>query len=264
MRDTILKASRKVVDGIFALIPHAAPRPRRSRVRFVAHRGNTGEARAAKENTLAAFRRCAELGAWGIELDVRWSADGVPVVIHDPDTVRVFGGRPLVIGERRFEDIARLIPEVPPLEAVLREFGGRLHVMVELKQPPLDRARRATLKRLFADLEPAVDFHLLSLDVRAFDSLRDFPPRSFMAVAEVNVGATLEAAARRGFGAVGGHYLLFTRARRERLKRLEIGFGSGFVDSRNLLHREIGLGSDWIFTDRAARLKAALDELARR
>jgi glycerophosphoryl diester phosphodiesterase len=49
-------------------------------VLIIAHRGASAE---APENTLAAFRRAIELGADGVELDVRLAADGVPVVIHD-------------------------------------------------------------------------------------------------------------------------------------------------------------------------------------
>lgn len=46
-----------------------------------AHRGASAD---APENTLAAFQLGLEQGADGIELDVQLSADGVPVVIHDP------------------------------------------------------------------------------------------------------------------------------------------------------------------------------------
>ncbi len=49
----------------------------------VAHRGASI---AAPENTGAAFRRAAELGARAVEFDVKVSSDGIPVVIHD-DTV---------------------------------------------------------------------------------------------------------------------------------------------------------------------------------
>lgn len=46
----------------------------------VAHRGSSG---AAPENTMAAFHAAAAAGAGMIELDVRFSAEGTPVVIHD-------------------------------------------------------------------------------------------------------------------------------------------------------------------------------------
>lgn len=47
----------------------------------IAHRGAS---RAEHENTLAAFRRAAELGATWVELDVRRSVDDGLVVHHDP------------------------------------------------------------------------------------------------------------------------------------------------------------------------------------
>jgi len=48
---------------------------------IVAHRGAS---RAAPENTIAAFRRAREMGADGVELDVRRTADDQLVVHHDP------------------------------------------------------------------------------------------------------------------------------------------------------------------------------------
>jgi glycerophosphoryl diester phosphodiesterase len=46
----------------------------------IAHRGAS---RVERENTVAAFRRAAEMGAQAVELDVRRSADGSLVVHHD-------------------------------------------------------------------------------------------------------------------------------------------------------------------------------------
>lgn len=45
--------------------------------------GHRGASAVAPENTLSAFARAVREGADGIELDVRLSRDGVPVVIHD-------------------------------------------------------------------------------------------------------------------------------------------------------------------------------------
>jgi glycerophosphoryl diester phosphodiesterase len=45
--------------------------------------GHRGASAVAPENTLSAFARAVRDGADGVELDVRLSRDGVPVVIHD-------------------------------------------------------------------------------------------------------------------------------------------------------------------------------------
>ena len=50
-------------------------------VQVLAHRGAS---RAERENTVAAFRRAGEMGADGVELDVRRTLDGALVVHHDP------------------------------------------------------------------------------------------------------------------------------------------------------------------------------------
>ena len=63
-----------------------APRGRPS---ILAHRGASAD---APENTLAAFREAARQGADGIEFDVRLSADGYPIVIHDRDLARTTDG----------------------------------------------------------------------------------------------------------------------------------------------------------------------------
>ncbi|MCT1458749.1 hypothetical protein M3G03_04205 [Aestuariimicrobium sp. p3-SID1156] len=57
-------------------------------VRVIAHRGDS---EAARENTLAAVAAAVEAQATGIEIDVRTSADGVGMVIHDPTTLRLWG-----------------------------------------------------------------------------------------------------------------------------------------------------------------------------
>src|SRR6266496_3266854 len=51
--------------------------------RHVLHVGHRGASAHAPENTLAAIRKASELGAHMVELDVRMSADDVPVLAHD-------------------------------------------------------------------------------------------------------------------------------------------------------------------------------------
>lgn len=55
----------------------------------IAHRGASA---TAPENTLAAFRRAADEGARWIECDVKLTADGRPIVIHDDSLERTTDG----------------------------------------------------------------------------------------------------------------------------------------------------------------------------
>ena len=59
-----------------------------------AHRGASGY---APENTMAAFKLAAEMGADGIELDVHESADGKLMVIHDETVDRTTNGKGQVV-----------------------------------------------------------------------------------------------------------------------------------------------------------------------
>lgn len=72
--------------------------------RVCAHRGfNT----VAPENTLAAFGAAIALGAPEIELDIRFSKDGVPVVAHDSRLDRVSNGEG-TIEEKSYEELLSL------------------------------------------------------------------------------------------------------------------------------------------------------------
>lgn len=77
--------------------------------RVCAHRGFKT---AAPENTLAAFGAAIALGAPEIELDIRFSRDGVPVVAHDSELSRVANGEG-TIEEHTLAELRKL------------DFGGR-------------------------------------------------------------------------------------------------------------------------------------------
>ncbi len=75
----------------------------RGLIRF-AHRGASA---LAPENTLAAFREAVRRGCGWIETDVRLTADGVPVLIHDEKVDRTTGGHGAV-GTLTLRQIHRL------------------------------------------------------------------------------------------------------------------------------------------------------------
>lgn len=53
--------------------------------------GHRGYSAKYPENTLLAFEAAMDLGVDGVELDIRWSADKVLMVIHDPSLYRTCG-----------------------------------------------------------------------------------------------------------------------------------------------------------------------------
>jgi glycerophosphoryl diester phosphodiesterase len=95
----------------------------------LAHRG---ACRRAPENTVAAFRIAAELGADGVELDVRRTLDGVLVVSHDPAVV----GLGLLV-EHPFERVRATVPHVATLDEAFDALAG-LIVNVEIKCFPTE------------------------------------------------------------------------------------------------------------------------------
>jgi len=116
----------------------------------VAHRGASG---LRPENTLAAFALALELGADGIELDVRVSRDGVPVVHHDRDLART-AGRPGLVRDHTAAELARVDAGdgegIPDLATVL-EATGELPILVELKEAEAALPVLAVLRRSNAE-----------------------------------------------------------------------------------------------------------------
>ena len=129
----------------------------------LAHRG-LHAADGPPENTLAAFR-AARAAGYGVELDVRLAADGVPVVVHDADLVRV-AGRPDVVARTPAAALAAIRlagadEGVPTLAAVLAALPD-VPVMVELKH---DAARLGGLE---AAVAPVVAGHAGPVCVASF------------------------------------------------------------------------------------------------
>jgi len=95
---------------------------------IIGHRGASGR---LPENTIAAFRGAIDDGADGVELDVRLSADGRAVVIHDATLERTLGARRRV-GDLRAAELEAV--GVPSLASVFElTAASRAIVYVEVK-----------------------------------------------------------------------------------------------------------------------------------
>lgn len=112
----------------------------------VAHRGDPT---SAPENTLPALARAVAFGADMVEVDVRLTADGVPVLLHDATLDRTTTARGPV-GALTSEQLAHVdagsrfgtafagtpVPTLAAALRLLREAG--VPMLLELK-PPMDR-----------------------------------------------------------------------------------------------------------------------------
>ncbi|MFW6083601.1 MAG: glycerophosphodiester phosphodiesterase [Gemmatimonadota bacterium] len=131
-----------------------------SELRVIGHRGAAG---VAPENTVEAIRRGVRTGARAIEVDVRLSADGRLVVIHDETVDRTTDGRGPVAamtldellrldaGYRFTPDRGRTFPyrdagvRVPTLDEAADAASG-LPMVVEVKSPAAGEALGAWLR----------------------------------------------------------------------------------------------------------------------
>jgi glycerophosphoryl diester phosphodiesterase len=106
----------------------------------IAHRG---EHLQHPENTIAAFRAAVDAGADFFELDVRTSADGKLVLMHDRSVDRMTGGKGDV-GKMTFEDLRKLEvgvnlgpgfagARIPTLDEALAFARGRIGVYIDSK-----------------------------------------------------------------------------------------------------------------------------------
>ena len=99
-----------------------------------AHRGLHGSGRA--ENSISAFRAAVEAG-FGIELDVRLSADGELVVFHDDELSRVTKeeGR---VDSRTAKELSEIKlcgtgDGIPTFKEVLALVDGKVPLLIEIK-----------------------------------------------------------------------------------------------------------------------------------
>lgn len=110
------------------------------RVEVTAHRGSST---SAPENTLSAIRQAITDQSDYAEIDVQETSDGVIVVLHDSDLMRVTGEK-LNIWETTFEEVRELDAgswfspqfageKIPTLEEAIEVAQDRIKLNIELK-----------------------------------------------------------------------------------------------------------------------------------
>ncbi|WP_424359578.1 glycerophosphodiester phosphodiesterase [Methanocella sp. MCL-LM] len=103
--------------------------------------GHRGAAGYEPENTLRSFQKGIALGVDWIELDIRRTADGHIVVMHDDTVERTTNGRGKV-SEMSLADIKKLDAgkgeKVPTLQEAIDVAKGKVKLIIELKLEGLE------------------------------------------------------------------------------------------------------------------------------
>ena len=171
----------------------------------VAHRGASA---AEPENTLIAFEAALNAGADAVELDVRLTSDGVPVVLHDADVSASTDGSGFV-HEMTLEQVKRLdasggrgrSADVPTLAEALELIGDRGGVDVEIKnlpgEPAFDSPREALLEATLEVLKassfrgPVLVSSFNWITIERCKQLAPELPTGFLTIAAIDAHAAL-------------------------------------------------------------------------
>ena len=148
----------------------------------IGHRGNRAY---APENTIESFAQAVALGADAIEFDVRVSADGIPVVHHDPTLTRTTDGigeiartnfvklKDLDAGANFTRDDGKTYPyrgaghRIPTFEEVVEAFPSTPFI-IEIKDPLVAPAVRQIIEKHKAEWRCLIDSYS-DLAVRYFE-----------------------------------------------------------------------------------------------
>ncbi|MCJ0872386.1 glycerophosphodiester phosphodiesterase [Streptomyces sp. AP-93] len=222
--------------------------------------GHRGDPYRVRENTLPSIRSAFDRGADAVEIDVRMTRDGVPVLLHDEDLQRLWGH------DVRLEEVtAPQLKEltdggIPTLrEALMAAGAGR--VMVDLPGATTDTVRTVVGQvrecgardRTYYCAGPAT-----MLAVRAADPGAEIaltwttlaPPR------RVLIDAVAPTWLNYRFGLVGPELV-------DALHRDGLLVSAWTPDTKRSMRALVGAGVDSITTNRVDALEAVRAELGR-
>lgn len=232
------------------------------RVWIVAYRGAST---IAPENTLSAFELAIESGADVIEADVRLSADGEPLILHDATVDRTTNGTGLLAdltADAASELDAGDGERIPALAELLALAVGRVRLSLDLRE--VEAADAAVASVQAAGMVETVSF--ASLIPEACDRVSELSPESAVvqlvdsaaALAQVVLGnAPSGVAGSRGVGAPGD---IITEDVVEICHRRGVRLFAHVVDDADEMRRLVEAGVDGITT----RLPGVLAGILRR
>lgn len=226
---------------------------------IISHRG---AAALAPENTLAAMRLAFDQGVDFVEADVQLTADGVPVLMHDPTLDRTTNGTGFV-SDRTLAEVQALDAgswfspafsgePVPTLEAFLDELAPTTsRALIELKgewgDEQIAAAAEMLRSRYLVDRVAFESFeleHLVRLDELAPEFARVMLTRKW-------TQETIDTAAALTVSAIGARHKLFAEQPELITAARQLGIGTMVytLNSKKTWKKAHAHGIDLIITD---------------
>ena len=222
--------------------------------------GHRGAAAYAPENTLASFREARRRGATWVEIDVKLTADGVPIVMHDESLKRTTGIDRLVAETPR----ADLPAEVPTFEAAIACFAELgLGCNVEIKpcegrEQETARVTVETLRRSWpAHLPPPL---LSSFKEASLATARALAPEFARAILLDKIGEDWRQRAEAvGAAGVNTNGKWLTAPGAVEIRRVGYALSVYTIDDADVAKALIGMGVQCVITDVPDLILAALN-----
>jgi glycerophosphoryl diester phosphodiesterase len=220
-----------------------------------AHRGARSE---RPENTLPAFARALELGAAGLESDVRVSLDGEVVLVHDP-VVRS-GFRRLRVASSTAEQLAEL--GVPRLADLYARLGAGYELSLDL----YDVSAADPLMEVVHDAGAAGRLWMCSGRLTTLEHLRELDPDVHLvhSTKRSALGSSVERHADRlaagGIDACNMRHTEWTAGLVGLFHRFGVRAFAWDVQEVRHIRAMLDMGVDAVYSDHVDRLVATVAE----
>ncbi len=238
----------------------------------VAHRGDSGQ---APENTRLAIERAIDIGVDMVEVDVRLTKDGMPVLIHYAWLEQTTTGRGLV-ADHTWEEIRRLDagvwmgPEfagerVPSLEDVLDLARGRVPLNLDFQTSDAVAPSVAMVRESGLTGEVVVSgcrvecFDIMGAATNEITTLLnpdDLSAGIDPAEAVAAVRRSIDAAGALGAAGINPEHSLVDAALAARAREAGLGVWVWVVDDEERFVELIDMGVTAVTTNRPARMLA--------
>jgi glycerophosphoryl diester phosphodiesterase len=257
-----------VAGGILLFAPlHGSEAVVSSRVVICGHRGSS---KYAPENTLSALRRAIEDGADMAEIDVQETRDGVVVLLHDTDLMRIARDPRKIweidLAELRELDVGSWFSEefrgekIATLEEAIAFVDGRMKLNIELKYTAHERDLPARVVEIVREAEFKDSCVITSLEYALLKEVEALAP-------ELDTGFIVARSVGRldrldvDLLSVSRGILNLELLRRAGRVGMKVYVWT--VNERSDMKDCLDLGVDGILTDEPALLREVLEDRAR-